>query len=159
MESDNDSYYEESSDAEEVAGSLHININVNINESPESPPPPPESPSLVPPPTIPEQELSPGWELPDDGNNFMNLFTRADVVELKNWVQESRKRINEEGYVVEVPTISQNFMVFLQEQYGQQWEVKFLRPAAEPLSEQLLRYVVGYVRLTSHNKNLFRGLF
>ena len=48
----------------------------------------------------------------------MNLFTQADVVELKNWAQETRNRINEEGYVVEAPAISQNFMVFLQEQYG-----------------------------------------
>ena len=73
---------------------------MNINEPLGSPPPQPESPSPVPPSAIPEQELSPGWELPDDGINVMNLFTRADVVELKNWAQENRNRINEEGYVV-----------------------------------------------------------
>ena len=114
MDSDNDSFFEESSNAEEVSGLLHKNVNVNITESPEFPPPPPGSPSPVPPSSIPEQELSPGWELPDDGNKFMNMFTRADVVELKNWSQETQKRINEDRYVVETPAISQNFIILLQ---------------------------------------------
>ena len=89
----------------------------------------------------------------------MKLFKRAEVVELKNWAQETRNRINEEGYVVKAPAISQVFMVFLQEQYGQQWEVKFLQPAAEPLFEQLLAYVVGYAGITSHNRYLLCGLY
>ena len=83
MESDSDYYFEESSDNEQkVAAPLIIQVNV-ILESPESPPPHPESPSPVPLPPIPEQELSPGWELPDHGNNFMNYCTRTDVIELK----------------------------------------------------------------------------
>ena len=92
MENDNDSYYEERSYAKEVAGPLHIFVNVNVNGSPESPFPVPSSP-------IAEQELSPCWELPDDGDKFMNLFTRADVVELRNWALKTRNRINinEEG--------------------------------------------------------------
>ena len=85
MDSDTDSYYEESSDAEEGAGSLHINVNVNIDESPESPRPQPESPSPVPPAPIPVVDLSRVWELPGDGTNFLNYFNRADVLELKNW--------------------------------------------------------------------------
>ena len=65
-------YFEESSETEEeVAGHLHK--NKIIEKSPESPPP--EYPSPVPPQTIPEEELSPGWELPDDGTNFINYFT------------------------------------------------------------------------------------
>ena len=76
---------------EKLLGPLHIHVNVNNNESPESCPPQPESPSPGPPPLIPEQELSPRWELPDDGNKLINLFTRADVVELKNWAQETSK--------------------------------------------------------------------
>ena len=131
---------------------------MNINESPESPTPPPESPSPFPPSPIPEQELSPGWELPDDGNNFLNLFTLTDVVELRSWAQETRNRINEERYVVGAPAKSQIFMVFFQEQCRQQWQVKVLRAAAEPLFEQLLAKFVGYARLTSHNNYLLRGL-
>ena len=78
MDSDNESYYEESSDAEEGAGPLHINVNVNINESPVFPPPQPESPSPIPPALIPVGNLSPVWELPDDETNFLNYYNRAD---------------------------------------------------------------------------------
>ena len=70
MDSGNESFYEESSDAEDGAGLLHINVNVNINESPESSPPQPESPSPIPPAPIPVGNLSSVWELPDDGINF-----------------------------------------------------------------------------------------
>ena len=79
MESDNDSYFEESSseDEQKVAGPLHFNVEVNIEESPESPPPGPPAP-------IPVDNLTFVWELPDDGTNFMNFYTRADVLELKD---------------------------------------------------------------------------
>ena len=76
MDSDNESYYEESSSEEEqeMAGPLNIEVEVNIEESPESPPP--GSPELVlPPPPIPEEVVAPVWELPDDGSNFMNCYT------------------------------------------------------------------------------------
>ena len=109
MDSDNESNYEENSDAEEGAGPLHINVNVYIDESPKSPPPHPESPSPVLSAPIPVGELSPVWELPDDGTNFLTCFTRTDVLELKNGVVETRARINEEGYVVEAPMFSQSF--------------------------------------------------
>ena len=83
MESDSDSYCEESSSEDEqgMAGPLQFNVEVNIEESPESPPPQPESPPIIPPP-IPVGELAPVWELPDDGTNFLNYFTRTDVPEL-----------------------------------------------------------------------------
>ena len=83
MGSDNDSYFEESSSEEEqeVAGPLHVNVEINLDELPEAPEAGPPSP--VPPPPILEQELAPGWELPDDGNNFLNFYTRTDVMELK----------------------------------------------------------------------------
>ena len=127
MERDSDSYFKESSDNEqEVAAPLNIQVNVNL-ESPESPPPQPESPPVLPVP-IPVGQLAPVWELPDDGTNFLNYFTRADVIELKNWAVETRARINEENYVVEAPTVSQSFWAFLQHFHGQQWEVKFLQP-------------------------------
>ena len=143
MESDNESYYEESSDAEEGAGPLHINVNVKIDESPESPSPQPESPSPVLPAPIPVGELSPVWELPDDGTNFLNYFNEVDVLELKNWAVETRARLNEKGYVVEAPMVSQSFWAFLQHFHGQDWEVKFLRPAAGPLFDQMLAYIVS----------------
>ena len=157
MDSDNESYYEESSDNEEVGAPLYINVEVNLEEPPESPPPGPPSPTPAPPAPIPIGELFPVWELPDDGNNFMNFFTRADVLELKHWAETTRNRRNEEGYVVEEPVLPQNFVAFLIEYHGTQWEVKFLRAATEPLFAQLLSYVAGYVRLTSHNKLIFRN--
>ena len=112
MDSDNDSYFEESSESEEeIAGPIHI--NVNIEESPESPPPGSPSPAPAPPAPIPVVELSPVWELPDDGTNFLNYFTRTDVLELKNRAVETKARINEKSYVVEAPMVSQSFWAFL----------------------------------------------
>ena len=70
-------------------------------------------------------------------DNFLNYFTRADVVELGQWAQETRNRRNEEGYVVEEPVVSQNFVFFLQQHHGPQWEFKFLRSTAEPLFDQI----------------------
>ena len=160
MESDNDSYYEESSseDEQEMAGPLHFDVEVNVEESPESPPPQPGSRFVLPVP-IPVGELAPVWELPDDGTNFGNYFTRADVLDLKDWAIETRARIGEEGYVVEAAPVSQSFRAFIQNFHGQQWEVKFLKPAAIPLLEQMLAYIAGYARLTSWNKSLFRLYF
>ena len=52
--------------------------------------------------------------------------------------------------------LHQNFVAFSIEYHGTEWEVKFLRAAAEPLIAQLLSYVAGYTRLTSHKKRVFR---
>ena len=159
MESDSDSYFVESSDNEEMGAPLHISVELTLEEPPESPPPGPPSPAPAPPAPIPIGEVFPVWELPDDGNNFMNFFTRADVIELKLWSETTRNRRNEEGYVVEEPVLPQNFVVFLIEYHGTQWEVKFLRAETEPLFAQLLSYIAGYARLTSHNKLIFRNNF
>ena len=107
MDSDSDSFSEESSsgDEQEVAGLLHVQVDLNVEESPESPSLQPESPPVLPPP-IPVGELAPVWELPDDGTNFLNYFTRADVLELKNWAVETKARINKANYVVESPIVS-----------------------------------------------------
>ena len=80
----------------------------------------------------------------------MTCYTRTEVIELKNWAQETRKRMYEEGYVVEARILSQKFSAFFQEHHGPEWEVKFLQPAAEPLFERMLAYIVGYARLTSY---------
>ena len=159
MDSDNESYFEESSseDEQEVAGPLHINVETNLEEPPEAPEAGPPSP--VPPLPFLEQELARGWELPDDGNNFLNFYTRTDVMELKNWAQETRNRVNEVGYVVEAPVISQNFAAYLLEHQGPQWEAKFLQLAAEPLFERMLAYFDGYARLTSFNKHQLRNFY
>ena len=53
--------------------------------------------------------------------------------------------------------LSQKFIAFLIRYHGTQWENKFFR--AEPLFAQLLAYVSGYARLTSHNKRFFRQGF
>ena len=161
MDSDNESYYEESSSEEEheVAGSLHIILELNLEESPESPPPGPPSPAPAPVAQIPVDNVAFVWELPDDGTNFINFYTRADVLELKEWSITTRQRRNEEGYVVEEPILPENFIEFLVEYHGTQWEVKFLRATAEPLFAQMLAYIAGYARLTSHNKRIFRQWF
>ena len=120
MESDNDSYFEESSseDEQEVAGPLHIKVEVNLEESPQSPEAGPPSPVL--PATNPVGNLAPVWELPDDGTNLLNYYNRNDELELKNWATETRARMSEEGYVVEAPMVSPTFWAFLQYFHGQQ---------------------------------------
>ena len=160
MESDTDSYFLESSfEAKvEVAGPLLEYLKVNLEESPESPPPGSPSP-VLPPQPIPVGELSPVWELPDDGTIFLNCYTRVDVLELKQWAQETRSRRGEEEYFVEEPVVSQNFMAVLQQHHGPQWEFKFLRAAAKLLFEQMLSYILGYAKLTSHNERLLRRPF
>ena len=161
MESDSDSFYEESSSDEEQegAGPININVEVNLEEPPEAPevgPPLPVPPAPAP---VPEDNVAFVWELPDDGTNFMNFYTRADVLELKECAITTRQRRNEEGYVVEEPMLPQNFIEFLVEYHGTQWEVKFLRATAEPLFAQMIAYIAGYARLTSHNKRIFRQWF
>ena len=94
MDSDSDSYFEESSDNEGVGAPLHINVEVNLEEPPESPPPGPPSPA--PPAQIPVENIAFVWELPDDGTNFMNFFTRAVVLELKLCSETTGNRRNEE---------------------------------------------------------------
>ena len=123
MDSDSDSFYEENSDNEQkVACPLNTQVNVNRGASAESPHPGSSSP--VPPAPIPVGELSPVWEMPDNGTNFLNFYTRAHVLQLKNWAQVTKNRINEEGYFVEEPMISQNLAAFLPPNYGSQWEIK-----------------------------------
>ena len=58
MDSDSDSYFEESSDIEEVAAPLQINVEINLEESPESPQAGPLLP-VLPLQPIPVGELSP----------------------------------------------------------------------------------------------------
>ena len=160
MDSDSDSYYEESSSEyeQEVAGPLHINVEVNLEEAPELPPPGPPSPAPVP-VQLPVENIAFVWELPDDGTNFVNYFDRNDVLELRNWANETRARMSEECHVVGAPMVSQSFGAFLRYFHGEQWEIKFLKSAAEPLFDQLLAYISGYARLTSLNKNLLRRSF
>ena len=159
MDSDSDSYYEEISDNEqEVAGPLHINVEVNLEEAPELPPPVPPSPAPVP-VQLPVENIAFVWELPDDGTNFVNYFDRNDVMELRNWANETRARMSAESYVEGAPMVSQSFGAFLRYFHGEQWEIKFLKSAAEPLFDQLLAYISGYARLTSLNKNLLRRSF
>ena len=97
MHSDSDSYYEEDSDNEqEAVGPLNKNFQVNLEESSESPEAGPLSPVLSPQP-VPVGEFSPVWELPDDGTNFINFYTRADVLNLKHWAETTRQRKSEGG--------------------------------------------------------------
>ena len=123
MDSNKDSYFEESSDNEqELAGPLNIQVEVNIEDSPESPPPGSSAPVL--PPPIPLGEMAQVWELSDDGTNFLNFHTRTDIVELKNWAMVTRERRVEEGYFIEEPMVSQSLAGFLRQNYGPHWEWK-----------------------------------
>ena len=61
--------------------------------------------------------------------------------------------------MLESPVVSQSFWAFLQHFHGQQWELKFLQPAAGPLFDQMLAYIAGYARLASLNKSLLRQKF
>ena len=81
------------------------------------------------------------------------------MVDLENWALKTSGRIKEEEYVVEAPIISQTFVGYLLENYGHQWKIEFLRPAAGPQFERMIAYVVGYARPTSYNKQLLRGLY
>ena len=160
MDSDSESFYEESSSDEEQegAGPININVEVNLEEAPELPPPGPPSPAPVP-VQLPAENIAFVWELPDDGTNFRKYFDRNDVLELRSWANETRARMSEEGYVVGAPMVSQSFGAFLRYFHGEQWEIKFLKSAAEPLFDQLLPYIIGYARLTSLNRNLLRCSF
>ena len=81
------------------------------------------------------------------------------MLDLNNWSIRTHQRRNEQGYVVEKPMLPQNFIAFLINYHGTQWEVKFLRAAAEPLFAKVLAYIAGYARLTNHNKRIFRQSF
>ena len=96
------------------------------------------------------------WELPDDGTNFFNFYTRADIVELRGWAQVSRERRNEEGYFIEEPMVSQSLAGFLREISGPQWEWKLLQPSADVIFEKLSAYIAGYARLMGFNGRLLR---
>ena len=61
--------------------------------------------------------------------------------------------------MVRSPIVSQSFWAFLQHFHGQQWEVKFLQPAAGPFFDEMLAYIADYARLTSLNKSLLRQYF
>ena len=60
--------------------------------------------------------------------------------------------------MVEELMLSQNFVCFI-DYHGTQWEIKCLRAPAEPFFAQLLAFVAGSARLTSHNKRILRQGF
>ena len=68
----------------------------------------------------------------------------TDIVESTNWAEVTRERNKEKGYFVEEPILSQNLVAFLQQYYGHQCELKFLRPSVELIFEQLFKYIKGY---------------
>ena len=82
MDSDNDSYFEESSSEEEqeVAAPLNIQVAVNL-VSPESPPPQAGSPPVLPAP-IPVGELAPVWELNCQTTGLTSSITLPGLMSL-----------------------------------------------------------------------------
>ena len=87
------------------------------------------------------------------------FYSQADVLELKQWAQETRRRKNEEGFVVGEAVLAQHLVVFLKEYHCTQREVKILRAAAEPLFPPMLAFISGYALLTSHNRLPFEQWF
>ena len=138
-------------------GPLNIQVEVNFVESLELPPP--GTPAPVLPPPNPLGELAQVWELPDDGTNILNFYTRADIVELRNWAQVTRERRKEKIYFIEEPMVSQSWQDSCEKNFGPQWEWKPLQPSADLIFEKLLAYDAGYARLTGFNRRPLRRQF
>ena len=104
---------------------------------------------------IPE---SPSPALSDDGELFMNLYDRSELVLLKDWIEHSRFMSGGVGYLVVDPLKSERFKGFLQFLYGPQWEDKFLT-GREMLLGQLGAYISGYSLLRGFQRSQWDRLF
>ena len=122
---------------------IDIPLGLDIEEPVGSPPPPSESPSPA---------------LSDDGEVFMNIYDRAELLLLQDWMEHTRIMQGGVGYVVVSPLISERLKIFLQVLYGPQWEAKFLK-GGEMLLAQLGAYVSGYSVLTGFQREQWDRLF
>ena len=120
-------------------GALLAPLNVEVQEVPDNP----ESPSPA---------------LSDDGEVFMNLYDRSELLLLKDWMEHTRFMRGGVGYLVVEPLITERFKGFLQFLYGPQWDDKFLR-GGEMLLAQLGAYVSGYSLLTGFQRSQRDRLF
>ena len=119
-----------------------IPLGLDVGE-PFGSPPPPESPSPA---------------LSDDGEVFMDIYDRAELLLLQDWVEHTRFMQGGVAYVVVSPLITERLKTFLQVLYGPQWEAKFLR-GGEMLLAQLGAYVSGYSVLTGFQREQWDRLF
>ena len=76
---------------------------------------------------VPDNPESPSPALSDDGNLFMNIYDRAELLLLKYSIEHTRFLRGGDGYLVVEPLIFESFKGLLQFLYGPQWEDKFLR--------------------------------
>ena len=109
---------------------------LDLEEPVESPPPPAESPSPA---------------MSDDEDVFMNIYDRAEVLLIKDWMERTRITRREVEYLFVSALISERLKTFLRVLYGPQWEAKFLR-GGETLLAQLGACVSGYSGLTGFQR-------
>ena len=89
---------------------IYVPLGLDIEEPVGSPPPPSKSPALS-----------------DDEGVFMNIYDRAELLFLKDWMEHTRIMQGGVGYVVVSPLIWERLKNFLLVLYGPQWEANFLR--------------------------------
>ena len=99
---------------------IDIPLGLEVEEPVESPPPA-ESPSSA---------------LSEDGDVFMNIYDRAELLLLYDWIEHTRIMQGGFVYVVVSSLRSERLKIFLQVLYGLRWETKFLR-GGEMLIAQL----------------------
>ena len=121
---------------------IDIPLGLDVGQPVRSPPPP-ESPS----PAL--------W---DDGDVFLDIYDRADLLLLQDWMEHTRIMQGGLGYVVVSPLITERLKTFLQVVHGPQWEAKFLR-GGEMILAQLGAYVSGYWVLTGFQREQWDRLF
>ena len=121
---------------------IDIPLGLDVGE-PFGSPPPPESQSPA---------------LSDDGEVFMDIYDRAELLLLQDWLEHTRIMQGGVGYVVLPPLITERLKTSLQVLYGPQWEARFLR-GGEMLLAQLGAYVSGYSVLTGLQREQWDRLF
>ena len=122
---------------------IDIPLGLYLEESVESPPSPAVSPSPA---------------LSDDGEFFMKIYDRAEILLLKDWMEHTRILRGGVGYFVLSPLISERLKSFLGVLYGPQWEAKFLR--GDPMLQAYLgAYVSCYYGLTGFQRVQWDRLF
>ena len=115
---------------------IEVPLGLDKEEPVGSPPPPSELPSAA---------------LSDDGEVYMNIYDRAELLLLKDWMEHTRIMQGGVGYLVASPLISERLKAFHEVLFGQQCEAKFLR-RGEMLLAQIGAYFSAYSVLTGFQR-------
>ena len=84
---------------------------------------------------LPPPAESPSPALSDDGEEFMKIYDRAELLLLKNLREHSWIMREGVGYLVVEPLITERFKTFLQFLNGPQWEANLLRGREKLLAQ------------------------